>query len=66
MNADNFILKQRTDTSYEVRFIEKNNLNEYLILQINEVYRPISIYIFSNLRIVFVIFVAIFVYYVNV
>jgi len=30
MNADNFILKQRTDTSYEVRFIEKNNLNESL------------------------------------
>ena len=40
MNADNFILKQRTDTSYEVRFIEKNNLNEYLILHINEVYPP--------------------------
>ena len=40
MNADNFILKQRTSTSYEVRFKEKNNLNEYLILQINEVYPP--------------------------
>ena len=40
MNADKIILKQRTDTSYEVRFIEKNNLNEYLILQINEVYPP--------------------------
>jgi len=38
MNADNFILKQRTDTSYEVRFIEKNDFNESLILQINEVY----------------------------
>ena len=40
MNADNFILKQRTSTSYEVRFKEKNNLNENLILQINEVYPP--------------------------
>ena len=40
MNADKFILKQRTSTSYEVRFKEKNNLNEYLILQINEVYPP--------------------------
>ena len=40
MNADKIILKQRTSTSYEVRFIEKNNLNEYLILQINEVYPP--------------------------
>ena len=40
MNADKFTLKQRTPTSYEVRFKEKNNLNEYLILQINEVYPP--------------------------
>ena len=40
MNANKMTLKQRTDTSYEVRFIEKNNLNEYLILQINEVYPP--------------------------
>ena len=40
MNADKFILKQRTSTSYEVRFIEKNNFNESLILQINEVYPP--------------------------
>ena len=38
MNADKFTLKQRTSTSYEVRFIEKNGLNESLILQINEVY----------------------------
>lgn len=40
MNADKFTLKQRTSTSYEVRFKEKNNLNESLILQINEVYPP--------------------------
>ena len=40
VKTDKIILKQRTDTSYEVRFIEKNNLNEYLILQINEVYPP--------------------------
>ena len=38
MNANKMTLKQRTSTSYEVRFIEKNNLNESLILQINEVY----------------------------
>ena len=37
MNADKIILKQRTSTSYEVRFKEKNHLNEALILQINEV-----------------------------
>lgn len=42
MNADKIILKQRTSTSYEVRFKEKNNLNETLILQINEVYPPKS------------------------
>ena len=40
MNADKIILKQRTSTSYEVRFKEKNHLNEALILQINEVYPP--------------------------
>ncbi len=40
MNADKFTLKQRTSTSYEVRFKEKNYLNEVLILQINEVYPP--------------------------
>ena len=40
MNADKFTLKQRTSTSYEVRFTEKNSLNEMLILQINEVYPP--------------------------
>jgi len=40
MNANKMTLKQRTSTSYEVRFIEKNNLNEVLILQINEVYPP--------------------------
>ena len=27
MNADKIILKQRTSTSYEVRFKEKNHLN---------------------------------------
>ena len=40
MNADKIILKQRTSTSYEVRFKEKNHLNETLIIQINEVYPP--------------------------
>ena len=42
MNADKIILKQRTSTSYEVRFKEKNHLNETLILQINAVYPPKS------------------------
>ena len=40
MNANKMTLKQRTPTSYEVRFIEKNDFNESLILQINEVYPP--------------------------
>lgn len=37
MNANKMTLKQRTPTSYEVIFTEKNSLNEALILQINEV-----------------------------
>lgn len=40
MNANKMTLKQRTSTSYEVIFTEKNSLNEALILQINEVYPP--------------------------
>ncbi len=40
MNANKMTLKQRTPTSYEVIFTEKNSLNESLMLQINEVYPP--------------------------
>ena len=40
MNTNKMTLKQRTSTSYEVIFTEKNSLNEALILQINEVYPP--------------------------